>query len=77
MNELKVFEQREVFGKDFRIYGDLDNPLFMAKDVANWVEHSDVSTMVRAIDENEKVTNIVCTLGVKQSALFLTEDGLY
>jgi anti-repressor protein len=77
MNELKLFEQRGIFGKDFRIYGDLDNPLFMAKDVATWIEHSDVSTMVRTIDENEKVTNIVCTLGGKQSALFLTEDGLY
>jgi prophage antirepressor-like protein len=50
---------------------------FLAKDVAEWIEHSDVSTMLRSVDENEKVTNIVCTLGGNHSALFLTEDGLY
>jgi anti-repressor protein len=74
---LEVLEHREVLGQDFKIYGNIENPLFLAKDVARWIEHSDVSTMLRAIDESEKVTNIVCTPGGKQSALFLTEDGLY
>lgn len=74
---LEVLEHREVLGQDFKIYGNIENPLFLAKDVARWIEHSDVSTMLRAIDEGEKVTNIVCTPGGKQSALFLTEDGLY
>lgn len=32
---LKVIDQREVLAKDFKIYGDYDNPLFLAKDVAN------------------------------------------
>lgn len=76
-NELMVFEQREVLGYNMQMYGDLDNPLFLAKDVANWIEHSDVSTMVRKIDDQDKVTNNVCTLGGIQNALFLTEDGLY
>lgn len=74
---LEILEHREVLGHDFKIYGNIENPLFMAKDVARWIEHSDVSTMLRVIDENEKVTNIVCTPGGKQAALFLTEDGLY
>lgn len=74
---LEVLEHREVLGQDFKIYGNIENPLFLAKDVARWIEHSDVSTMLRVIDESEKVTNIVCTPGGKQSALFLTEDGLY
>lgn len=65
-----------MLGKQFAIYGDYDNPLFLAKDVAQWIEHSDVSTMLRKIDEDEKETNIVCTLGGKQEAWFLTEDGL-
>lgn len=76
-NELQVIDERELFGKQFRIYGTAENPLFLAKDVANWIEHSDVSTMVRKVDEDEKVTNNVCTLGGVQKALFLTEDGLY
>lgn len=74
---LEVLEHCEVLGQDFKIYGNIENPLFLAKDVARWIEHSDVSTMLRVIDESEKVTNIVCTPGGKQSALFLTEDGLY
>lgn len=74
---IEVLEHREVLGQDFKIYGNIENPLFLAKDVARWIEHSDVSTMLRVIDESEKVTNIVCTPGGKQSALFLTEDGLY
>ena len=40
MNELQIIEQREVLGKDFKIYGDFENPLFLAKDVAEWIEHS-------------------------------------
>lgn len=74
---IKVFEEREVLGRDFRIYGTVENPLFLAKDVALWIEHSDVSTMIRKVDEEEKVTNNVCTLGGVQEAWFLTEDGLY
>lgn len=77
MSYLEIIDQREVLGKEFRIYGDKENPLFLAKDVAGWIEHSDVSTMLRNIDEGEKVTNIVCTPGGNQEAWFLTEDGLY
>jgi len=63
MNELQVIDERQLLGRQFRVYGTLDEPLFLAKDVAGWIEHSDVSTMLRNIDENEKVTNIVCTPG--------------
>ena len=76
-NELTVINEQEVLGKTFRIYGDFENPLFLAKDIANWIEHSDTSMMVKNIDDDEKVTSIVCTLGGNQSALFLTEDGMY
>lgn len=64
-------------GFSLLVYGTFENPLFLAKDVAEWIEHSDVSTMLRKVDEEEKVTNNVCTLGGKQKAWFLTEDGLY
>ena len=39
-NKLEVFEQREILGKDFKIYGTVENPLFLAKDVAEWIGHS-------------------------------------
>lgn len=75
--KLQVIDQREVLSKDFKIYGDLDNPLFLAKDVAEWIEHSQPSVMLKKIDNEEKVMNNVHTLGGNQEAWFLTEDGLY
>lgn len=69
--------KQEVLGKEFKIYGTIEAPLFLAKDVANWIEHSDVSKMMKSVDEDEKVKNIVRTLGGNQEMWFLTEDGLY
>jgi anti-repressor protein len=75
--ELVVINEQEVLGKQFRIYGDFNNPLFLAKDVAEWIEHSQADVMIRNIDENEKVLNSIHTLGGIQTTWFLTEDGLY
>nr|DAS43131.1 MAG TPA: BRO family protein [Caudoviricetes sp.] len=75
--ELQIVEQREVLGKDFKIYGDFENPLFLAKDVAEWIEHSDVSTMLKSIDENEKLIQTIFVSGQNRDMWFLTEDGLY
>ncbi len=72
---LAVIDERELLGKHFRIYGDFENPLFLAKDVAEWIEHSDSVKMIKSIDEDEKVRNIVPTLGGNQESWFLTEDG--
>jgi len=78
MHELKVINEQEVLGKQFRIYGTIEQPLFLAKDVAEWIEHSDVSMMLKNIDADEKVslTNPNNACG-GQNAWFLTEDGLY
>ena len=63
LNDLKIIEQREVLGKEFKIYGDFENPLFLAKDVANWIEHSDISTMMRTVDDNEKLLQTLFVSG--------------
>lgn len=72
---LVVIDEREVLGKEFKIYGDIENPLFLAKDVAEWLEMdiSNASRMLKNVDENEKVLARHNTT----SATFLTEDGLY
>lgn len=77
MNHLKVIHEQVVLNKKLKVYGTVENPLFLAKDVANWIEHSDTSKMIRSIDEDEKVKNNVPTLGGNQESWFLTEDGLY
>ena len=75
--EIKVIDERVVLGKHFRVYGDIENPLFLAKDVAEWIEHSDRNKMLKTVDEDEKVKNIIPTLGGNQEAWFLNEDGVY
>ena len=77
MNEVIIINEQEVLGKQFKIYGTFEEPLFLAKDVAEWIEHSDRSKMLRNVDEDEKVKNIVLTPGGNQEMWFLTEDGLY
>ena len=75
MNNLMIFQERQVLGKDFKIYGTKENPLFLAKDVAEWIDYevSNVSKMVKRVDEDEKII----TRTNNTSATFLTEDGLY
>ena len=79
MNELKIFDEREVFGKQFRIYGTPEEPLFLAKDIAKWIDYdvSSVNKMISSVDDDEKVRNNVPTLGGIQETWFLTENGLY
>ncbi len=69
-----------VLNKHFRIYGTKENPLFLAKDVAEWIEHSKVSMMLQSIDEEEKVkvSNVYFESRTGGNGTwFLTEDGLY
>ena len=55
----------------------MENPLFLAKDVAEWIEHSNSRVMLDSVDDSEKVVRNVYTLGGNQESWFLTEDGLY
>ena len=63
-NELQVIDERELFGKEFRIYGTAENPLFLAKQIAELIDysfkdsrkiHRDVSKMLSSVDEEEKL----------------------
>ena len=79
-NEINVIDERKVLNFDFRVYGDFDNPLFLAKDVAEWIEHSKSDVMLKSVDDNEKVkVNNVYVDGRTggNGVWFLTEDGLY
>lgn len=77
MNTLEIIKTTELLGKKLTVYGTADNPLFLAKDVAEWIEHSDVSTMVRNVDEAERLTQTMFVSGQNRECWFLTEDGLY
>ncbi|MGO0882420.1 phage antirepressor [Clostridioides difficile] len=82
MNDFQTIKEQELLGKEFRIYGTLENPLFLARDVAEWIDYSktsegyyNTSKMLMSIDEEEKVTITNSNSGGNK--LFLTEDGLY
>lgn len=54
-NEIQVLKQTELLGQQFAVYGTPEEPLFLAKDVATWIEHTDVSKMVQSVDDDEKL----------------------
>ncbi len=74
---LEILKEQEVLDKHFRVYGTADEPLFLAKDVAEWIGHSDASKMVSNIDEDEKLIRTLFVSGQDRDCLFVTEDGLY
>ncbi|AEY66614.1 Bro-N domain-containing protein [Clostridium sp. BNL1100] len=75
--QLKAVHSQEVLGKEFVVYGDIQNPLFLAKDVATWIEHSDLSRMVDLVDDEEKLKRTLYVSGQNREVWLLTEDGLY
>ncbi|WP_250278767.1 BRO-N domain-containing protein [[Clostridium] colinum] len=78
MEKLKILDERKVLTKDFKIYGSFEEPLFLAKDVAEWIEHTNSRMMLQNIDEDEKIcVNNPYALKGQQEQWFLTEYGLY
>ena len=79
MKELTVIDERIVLDREFRIYGTKENPLFLAKDVAEFIEYNKdkVGQMLSKVDDEEKVTLPIYYSGQVRNMYFLTEDGLY
>lgn len=79
MNELQIIEERKVLGKEVKIYGDFENPLFVAQDVADWLgyDKSSINKMLVNVDKNEKLVGKIFRSGQKRDMTMLTEDGLY
>ncbi len=77
MGVLQIIEQREILGKQLTMYGDFEEPLFLAKEVAEWIENKQPTQMVELVDEDEKLKCIINTSGQNREMWFLTENGLY
>ncbi len=75
MKQLQVFKNEE-FGQVRTVVqgGDV---WFVAKDVADVLEYRDTHNMVRFLDEDEKDTHQVSTLGGSQMMKVINESGLY
>ena len=72
-----MISRSTLLGREIDVYGTTEEPLFKAKDVAEWIEHSNPRMMLESIDDDEKGLRIVYTPGGNQEMWFLTEDGLY
>ncbi|MFK4467590.1 prophage antirepressor-like protein [Bacillus sp. RC252] len=70
-NELQVIHDQEVLGKGFKIYGDADNPLFLAKDVTEWIGYdpSSVNKIISNVDDDEKLNGTIFRSGQNREVL--------
>ena len=79
--EMQVVGTREVLGKEFNFYGTWEQPMFLAKDVAERIEHSSITMMLQNIDAEDKVKirpkQSLGLLTSNNEYWFLTEQGLY
>lgn len=68
MEAIQILQKAELLGKEITVYGTVENPLFLAKDVAEWIGYNrnsngdyDVSQMLDVVDSDEKI-KIFCRL---------------
>ncbi|EEY84074.1 BRO family, N-terminal domain protein [Bacteroides sp. 2_1_33B] len=68
-----------MLGRQFTVYGTAENPLFLVKEIAEVLEYSERNSckLTNLVEKDEKVRNIITTLGGNQEVWLLTEDGLY
>ncbi len=68
-----------VLNTSFNMYGTVDNPLFLAQDIAEMIEYSvdKIDQMIANVDDDEKLTDTIYRSGQKRKMWFLTENGLY
>lgn len=76
-NEVELVCRTTFMGREINIYGSVENPLFLASEVSEWIEHSDASKMLLGIDEEEKLKRTLFVSGQRRECNLITEDGLY
>lgn len=76
---LEVVAETEILGKNIKMYDSIENPWFMASDIADWLSIKNISQMLKQADiqEEEKGIFLKYTLGGNQKSLFVTEDAMY
>ncbi len=77
--EIALLDERKVLGKQFKVYGTPEEPLFLAKDVAEWIgyDSSSINKMLNTVDEDEKLIGTIFRSGQNREMWCLTENGFY
>ena len=76
-NEIQVLKQTELLGRRLTVYGTMQEPLFLAKEIADWIEHPNPSELIKLVDDDEKLTSTIFRSGQGREMWLLTENGLY
>ena len=73
--KLEPVETATILGKEFVIYGTVQDPWFKAKDVAEWIEmdSSNASRLVSSVDEDEAARLNMTTSSGSKETWFLSE----
>ena len=50
---INAISEQEILNHRFRIYGTFLEPLFLAKDVSEWIGLTNVTDMISRVDEDE------------------------
>lgn len=79
-----LLSTQQILNREVNVYGDFENPLFLAKDVAEWIDYAktskgayNVSMMLQTVDDDEKLVSTMLVSGQNREVLMLTENGLY
>lgn len=76
MNDIQVFVSAK-FGKIRAMRGEDGEPMLVASDVAKVLGYREAEKLTRLLDEDEKGTQILGTLGGSQTVSTITESGFY
>lgn len=79
MNNIEIVGTISFGGKLLNVYGDLDAPLFKAKDISHAIGYSSCNEwrMLELCEEDEKLKLPLVVAGQRRSVNFVTENGLY
>lgn len=79
-----LLSTQQILSREVHVYGEFENPLFLAKDVAEWIDYAktsngafDISNMLKGVDEDEKLIRTIFVSGQNRNVWMLTENGLY
>lgn len=69
MNQITVVHEQQLLDNTFTIYGTKEEPFFLAKDVASWIGHTDLSRMVGLVEEDEKLKRTLYVSGQNRESI--------
>jgi len=78
-NEVEQVTVITILGTPFNMYGTIDNPIFLANEIAEKIEYSmdKVGQMLDLVEDDEKLTDTIYRAGQRREMWFVTENGLY